>query len=125
MSLRFGARRIATETGMAVAPEELAGIYAAVHGSRIVCDTVPVPPAQAVQALLDLTDAYLARRPKATSARRLAAALALRAWLVRPMGAARSVLLCRIMRLSMLAPFDATRLLAPQIAGAFRRRAAS
>ncbi len=121
MSLRFGMRRIAAEAGIGVTPEELAGIYAAVHGSRIVCGTVPAPPARALDVLLDLTDAYLARRPQAQSARRLAGALALRAWLVRPLGAARLRLLARILRLSARAPADATWLLVPQIAGAVRR----
>ncbi len=122
MSLRFGARRVATETGVRVTPEELAGIYAAVHGSRIVCDTKPVAPAHALRVLLDLTDAYLARRPDAASARRAAGALAFRTWLVRPMGAARFALLGRILHLSVRAPLDAACLLVPQIAGVLRRR---
>jgi glycosyltransferase involved in cell wall biosynthesis len=125
MSLRFGARRIATEAGIATTAEELAGIYTAVHGSRIACDTVPVQPARALDVLLDLTDAYLVRRPHAVTARRLAGALALRAWLVRPLGAARLRLLARILRLSAAAPCGAARLLVPQLAGAMRRAFAS
>ncbi|MBI1245689.1 MAG: glycosyltransferase [Alphaproteobacteria bacterium] len=121
MSLRFGARRIAAETGIVVAPNDLAGIYAAVHGSCIVCGVAPSPPARALSVLLDLTDAYLARHHEAVSVRRLAGALALRTWLVRSMGAKRLVLLDRILRLSPSAMIGAIRLLVPQTAGLIRR----
>lgn len=123
-SLVFGARRVAAETGLPAAPEDLAGVYAAVHGSRIVCATPLSPPAGALDALLDWTEAFLARNPGAGAARRLAAGLAMRAWLVRPMGAARGRLLGRILRVSAAAPIEAARILAPQVAGVVRRLAA-
>lgn len=122
-SLVFGARRIAAETGLTASAEDLAGAYAAVHGSRLVCATKPSAPDRALAALLDWTQAFLARNPHATSARRLAGGLALRAWALRPMGRARGSLLARILRLSPAAPLDAARILAPQIAGAARRLA--
>lgn len=120
-SLVFGARRIATEAGLDAAPADLAGVYSAVHGSRIVCATAPSSPARALDALLDWSDAFFARHPDAVAARRLAAGLAMRAWLLRPMGTARRRLLARILRVSAAAPFEAARILVPQIAGAARR----
>jgi hypothetical protein len=121
--VEFSVRRTLAESGLAVPVRRMAGIYVHVHGSSPDLPISGCGSGEALDSLLDASEAFFAARGGGSAAaRRLAAATAMRAWLVRRTGPGALRRLARIHRLHAGAGLGALAILAPQAAAAARAR---